>query len=58
LCLEFAIMDLRDRERLVVAAVFMHGLTQREIGERLGVSQRHVSRILNSAMKKMAVALR
>jgi DNA-directed RNA polymerase specialized sigma subunit len=33
-------------------------LTQREIGERLGVSQRHVSRILNSAMKKMAVALR
>jgi RNA polymerase sigma-B factor len=58
LCLEFAIMDLRDRERLVVAAVFMHGLTQREIGERLGVSQRHVSRILNSAMKKMAIALR
>ncbi|HXP93853.1 MAG TPA: sigma-70 family RNA polymerase sigma factor [Candidatus Binatia bacterium] len=58
LALEIAIMELRDRERVVVAAVFMHGLTQREIGERLGVSQRHVSRILNSAMKKMAVALR
>lgn len=58
LTLEVAILDLRDRERAVVAAVFMHGLTQREIGERLGVSQRHVSRILNGAMKKMAVALR
>ncbi len=58
LALEIAIMELRDRERVVVAAVFMHGLTQREIGERLGVSQRHVSRILNNAIKKMAVALR
>jgi RNA polymerase sigma-B factor len=58
LSLDLAIMDLRDRERAVVAGVFMHGFTQREIGERLGVSQRHVSRILNAAMKKMAAALR
>ncbi len=58
LALELAILELQDRERLVVAAVFMHGLTQREIGQRLGVSQRHVSRILNAAMKKMALALR
>lgn len=58
LSLERAIRDLSDRERVVVAGSFVHGLTQREIGERLGVSQRHVSRILNAAIKKMAVAVR
>jgi RNA polymerase sigma-B factor len=58
LSLERAIRELSDRERVVVAGTFIHGLTQREIGERLGVSQRHVSRIMNAAIKKMAAALR
>jgi RNA polymerase sigma-B factor len=55
--LEMAIKHLDERARTVVAGIFVHGLTQREIGERLGISQRHVSRILSGAMKKMAVAL-
>lgn len=58
LSLERALRDLSDRERTVVAGIFVHGLTQREVGQRLGVSQRHVSRILNAAVKKMAAALR
>lgn len=58
LALEVAIRGLRTRERTVVKGVFLEGLTQREIGARLGVSQRHVSRILSGAMKKIAAALR
>jgi RNA polymerase sigma-B factor len=58
LALEVAIAELLVRERVVVTGIFVHGLTQRELGERLGVSQRHVSRILNAAMKKIAFALR
>ncbi len=37
---------LSPRDRLVLRLRFADGLTQREVGERIGVSQMQVSRIL------------
>jgi RNA polymerase sigma-B factor len=44
---------LPDIEREVVRLRFMEDLTQREIGERVGYSQMHVSRILRRALKRL-----
>jgi RNA polymerase sigma-B factor len=46
---------LTPREREVVALRFEHDLTQAEIGERIGVSQMQVSRILRGAMARLHV---
>ena len=35
---------------------FMHDLTQREIGERIGYSQMHVSRLLRRALDRLETA--
>ena len=42
---------LPELERKVVELRFMHDLTQREIGERIGYSQMHVSRLLRRALR-------
>jgi RNA polymerase sigma-B factor len=52
-----ALAALTEDERTVVCATLHEGLTQREIGERLGYRQRRVSRILAQARKKLANAL-
>ena len=44
---------LPDIEREVVRLRFMEDLTQREIGERVGYSQMHVSRILRRALNRL-----
>jgi RNA polymerase sigma-B factor len=49
-------MDLPDVERQVLVLRFMHDLTQREIGERIGYSQMHVSRLLRRALSRLEVA--
>ena len=41
------------REREIVALRFFGGLTQREIADRVGVSQMHVSRLLRRAIARM-----
>jgi RNA polymerase sigma-B factor len=41
------IAELDDRERKIIHWRFVEELTQAEIGERLGVSQMHVSRLLS-----------
>ena len=38
--------SLPDRERLILRLRFERELTQVEIGERLGISQMHVSRLI------------
>jgi len=38
--------------------LFYQGLTQSEVAVRLGVSQRHVSRLLASALRRLAGPLR
>jgi RNA polymerase sigma-B factor len=47
---------LPDVERKVVELRFMHDLTQREIGEQIGYSQMHVSRLLRRAIDKLEIA--
>jgi RNA polymerase sigma-B factor len=44
---------LPDVERRVVELRFMHDLTQREIGDRIGYSQMHVSRLLRRALNNL-----
>jgi RNA polymerase sigma-B factor len=44
---------LPEVERKVLELRFMHDLTQREIGERIGYSQMHVSRLLRRAMERL-----
>jgi RNA polymerase sigma-B factor len=47
-------LDARSRE--VIRLRFEEDLTQREIGERLGCSQMHVSRILRDALRRLRKA--
>ena len=47
---------LPDVERSVLELRFMHDLSQREIGERIGYSQMHVSRLLRRALSRLETA--
>ena len=47
---------LPDVERSVLELRFMHDLNQREIGERIGYSQMHVSRLLRRALCRLETA--
>jgi RNA polymerase sigma-B factor len=47
---------LPEIERTVLELRFLHDLTQREIGERIGYSQMHVSRLLRRALKRLETA--
>jgi RNA polymerase sigma-B factor len=49
-------LALPEVERKVVELRFMHDLTQREIGERIGYSQMHVSRLLRRALNRLESA--
>nr|WP_236047404.1 SigB/SigF/SigG family RNA polymerase sigma factor [Streptacidiphilus fuscans] len=51
------IAALPERERTVLALRFTAELSQAEIGERLGISQMHVSRILSRTLKDLRKAL-
>jgi RNA polymerase sigma-B factor len=48
--------SLSDLEREVVALRFADGLTQREIGQRIGYSQMHVSRLLRRSLNRLISA--
>ena len=48
---------LNDREREVLRLRFSEDLTQAEIGERVGVSQMHVSRIIRQAITQLQRAV-
>jgi RNA polymerase sigma-B factor len=47
---------LPDVERKVVELRFMHDLTQREIGDQIGYSQMHVSRLMRRALARLEKA--
>ena len=47
---------LDERERLVLRLRFVEDLTQAEIGERIGISQMHVSRLIRRSIARLQVA--
>jgi RNA polymerase sigma-B factor len=47
---------LPELEQRVVGLRFFHDLTQREIGERIGYSQMHVSRLIRRALARLEAA--
>ena len=54
--LEALLDTLNDRERLIVQLYYQHELTQAEIGQRLGYSQMHISRLLRGAVQQLLLA--
>jgi len=44
---------LTPRDRLILGLRFVHGHTQKEIGDRIGVSQMQVSRLLNAVLGRL-----
>jgi RNA polymerase sigma-B factor len=52
---ETLLHTLDARERMVVRLYYHEDLTQAEIGQRLGYSQMHVSRMLRSAVNKLMI---
>jgi RNA polymerase sigma-B factor len=53
-----ATAKLTDRERLVLGLRFEHGIPQRLIGDRIGVSQMQISRISRGALDKLLASVR
>ena len=52
-----SITGLSERQRLVLQLRFVEELTQSEIGERIGVSQMQVSRILRTVLDRLRADL-
>ncbi|MFF1449943.1 RNA polymerase sigma factor SigF [Streptomyces sp. NPDC058274] len=51
------IAELDDRERLIVHLRFVEERTQAQIGEELGISQMHVSRLITRILKRLRTGL-
>ncbi|MEU5256044.1 RNA polymerase sigma factor SigF [Streptomyces longwoodensis] len=51
------IADLDERDRQIIHMRFVEELTQAQIGERLGVSQMHVSRLLSRTLARLRAGL-
>ncbi|MCD6727858.1 MAG: SigB/SigF/SigG family RNA polymerase sigma factor [Solirubrobacteraceae bacterium] len=51
--LERGLRSLPERERRIVVLRFAEGLTQREIAQRVGISQMHVSRLLRRSIDRL-----
>jgi RNA polymerase sigma-B factor len=51
--LELALEELGERERAIVLGTYGAGLTQTELGKRLGLSQSHVSKLLARALDQL-----
>jgi len=49
--------DLPERQRHILAMRFYGNMTQAEIGQRLGISQMHVSRLLDAALTRLRECL-
>jgi RNA polymerase sigma-B factor len=45
--------ELAPREREIVRLRFYEGLTQREIADRIGISQMHVSRLIRRSVQRL-----
>lgn len=57
LILEKVLPILSEREREIIQFTFIEGLSQKETGERVGLSQMHVSRLQRTAINKLRQAV-
>lgn len=57
LVLEKALHILSEREKQVIQYTYLENMSQREVGDKIGVSQMHVSRIQRRAIKKLQEAI-
>jgi RNA polymerase sigma-B factor len=57
LVLEKVLHVLNQRERQVVQYTYLDNLSQKETGDKLGISQMHVSRLQRRAIKKLKEAI-
>ncbi|KHD84604.1 RNA polymerase sigma factor SigB [Heyndrickxia ginsengihumi] len=48
---------LNERERQIIHYTYIENMSQKETGEKLGISQMHVSRLLRKAIKKLRDAV-
>ena len=55
--LKSALRRLDSRDQTIIRLKFRFGLSQAAIGERLGISQMHVSRLQRNALNKLKTAL-
>lgn len=53
LVLEKILHVLTDREKDIIRCTFMENLSQKDTGDRLGISQMHVSRLQRRALEKL-----
>ena len=52
-----ALNVLSEREKQIIQYTYIEQLSQKETGERLGISQMHVSRLQRKAIKKLQEAI-
>lgn len=57
LVLEKVLHVLSDREKKIIQYTYLENLSQKEAGDRLGISQMHVSRLQRRAIKKLQEAI-
>jgi RNA polymerase sigma-B factor len=57
LVLEKVLYILSERERQIIQYTYLDNLSQKETGDRLGISQMHVSRIQRRAIKRLKEAI-
>ena len=57
LMLQRVLPVLSDREREIIQYTYIENLSQKETGEKIGLSQMHVSRLQRSAIKKLKEAI-
>ncbi|WP_091661762.1 RNA polymerase sigma factor SigB [Alteribacillus iranensis] len=58
LLLEKAFSVLTDREKEILQFTYFENLSQKETGEKLGISQMHVSRLQRRALQKLRESIR
>ncbi len=57
LVLERVLHVLTEREKNIIQYTYIENLSQKEAGEKLGISQMHVSRLQRRAIKKLKDAI-
>jgi RNA polymerase sigma-B factor len=55
--LDAMLTELDDRDQLLVTLYYRRGQTQAQIGERLGYSQMHISRLLRRAVDRLKLSV-